>query len=175
MKFCPSCGAQCAIEDRFCHVCGKEVRPAQPNESAPAPVVVNDASVDAARFSTALTYGNQVTLAFVWLLLCSLKGYDRKAWFDGSTEALLVVLAICAALAGVIYLLVVHMGIRKRQPGVVLGTAIAYTVLNLLAWLGSVDEFALYNFYDWMGEVITLIQIGLMFMIYAEIKPKVGH
>jgi multidrug efflux pump subunit AcrB len=73
------------------------------------------------------------------------------------------------------YLLIVHIGIKKRKPNVVLGTTIVYTALSVISWLMAIEDFPQYNFFDWMGTLIDIIQLALMYLIYVEIKPRAGE
>ncbi len=179
MKFCTSCGAPYKDDDRFCNRCGKEIQAtseaAAPSADAPVVTAPSPASAGPANMATALKYGHQVVLAFIWLLFCELKGYDAKSLHEDSIEGLVVAIAGFAVFAGLFYLLIVHIGIKKRKPNFVLGLAIVYTAVSALYWLASIDEFPLYNFFDWMGELISIIQLALMYLIYIEIKPRAGN
>jgi hypothetical protein len=172
MKFCTSCGAPYKEDFRFCNGCGKEVQAASGTQAPTARAGVAAALLPAAGASvditTALKYGHQVVLAFVWILFCELRGYDAKSLH----EELITYLAFLVILAGLTYLLIVHIGIKKQKPNVVLATTIVYTALNVLAWIMIIEDFPQYNFFDWMGELITVIQIAVMFVIYTMFKPS---
>lgn len=179
MKFCTSCGAPYKDDVRFCNGCGTEVQAVSGTQApvagaggAAAPMPAAAAPVD---ISTALKYGHQVVLAFVWLLFCELKGYDAKSLHQDSPALLIAYVVFSALFAGLTYLLIVHIGIKKRKPNVVLGTTIVYTALSVLSWLMAIEDFPQYNFFDWMGTLIDIIQLALMYLIYVEIKPRGGE
>lgn len=189
MKFCTACGTQGDDDDRFCNSCGKEIlRPAAGSAPAPAaPPTPRAPSAPLAAapeapvmpplaapvdLTTALKYGNQVIIAFVFILLFSLKGYDAKSLHHDSVSGFAILLAVYAFFAGLTYLLIVHIGIKNRKPNVVLGTAIVLAALTVLSWISSADKFPLYNFYDVLVELIEIIQLALVFLVYVEIKPK---
>jgi RsiW-degrading membrane proteinase PrsW (M82 family) len=107
----------------------------------------------------------------MWALGASLLAVMRHVTeiVDLTPVAFFVVMATIGAYGGLIYLLVIRIGIKQRKHGVVLGTAIAFTVISavsLLVWGVPIEPI------DWALQVLGAIQIVLTLMVYAKLKPE---
>jgi hypothetical protein len=175
MSFCTSCGSKCKDDARFCHACGTEVHrqagtavPATaPATAAPAAPIRPPPAAEPVDITTALKYGEWS----MWALGASLLAVMRHVTeiVDLTPVAFFVVMATIGAYGGLIYLLVIRIGIKQRKHGVVLGTAIAFTVISavsLLVWGVPIEPI------DWALQVLGAIQIVLTFMVYAKLKPE---
>jgi hypothetical protein len=171
MPFCTSCGEQITTNAAFCHECGAPSAGSQkayftdtPNtyQSLPSQVKVSE------NIEQALFWSKQVVWAFLLIGLSVTKGaegidsIERNLRFDFiiSTYAFIILLM------AVTYIFLVVKGVKENNANYVLITAIFFTVLSVLGFFLDDHSFSNYNFWDWLGFFVGLIQVIVMYRIY---------
>ena len=186
MSFCSNCGTKQNVGAKFCPSCGQpagnENAPTKNNsatdEIAVQPVKVKttptakkqDAELSGRVKKEVLQLSNGFFSAFLaafFLMKVQIEGGFKGtvAEIGGDKDtAFIMVLAIYAAVVGVLYFTVRIQGINKNKPGWVLGTLIVLAGLTVLTWTGA--NFSNFNWADWAAEVVGLVQLYLLYAIY---------
>lgn len=162
MSFCPSCGTQTTSQAAFCTKCGAPSASSQ-NESTPQPSLKSSLKEN----KEALNLANQVVLAFLWSFLCEFKGYDRVF----VQENAVFFIAFGLVLMAITYFSVVVKGVKEAKENFVLIPAILLAVLMVLG-LVVAEDLASNNFYDWLSDIIGVIQVLVLIRVYTLVKAS---
>lgn len=194
--FCSKCGAKNDANSTFCVGCGTPIKlpPTPPpmaaqnnreskSDGLPLGFNANNNQVqqqsdeqietqvaESIYNSSALTIANQITLAFFYGFLCTVKGSS----FNYSDDFELIIAISLLAVAITYYVMVVN-AVKKQKYQWALYFSIFLGILVIYGSYVSLKDggFTTHNFYDWLGEAIGFIQVGLAFYVYTLIKSDV--
>ena len=88
--------------------------------------------------------------------------------FDNPGAMLVFYFIAMAIIVGITYFTVRVQAVNKGKAGWALGTLIVLAVLTVLGWTGS--NFANYNWADWLGELVNVGQLVLLYLIYQALS-----